>query len=147
MRAHWFTQCVSFLHIMHYMNWTLFPGFQFSSHSSLELRNYSDANWAEDPINHWSTIGYCFLLGTSLISWIVRSNNQYVLLLALVQNLIAMRHDRQKMVSILLLLKLHLSFSSYIGVWQIWVLSQTTCSSIYCDSCTVIHMDLNNVSP
>jgi hypothetical protein len=37
------------LHILHYVNGTLFQGLHFSSHSSLELRAYFDADWACDP--------------------------------------------------------------------------------------------------
>uniref|UniRef100_A0A2N9IYW1 Integrase catalytic domain-containing protein n=1 Tax=Fagus sylvatica TaxID=28930 RepID=A0A2N9IYW1_FAGSY len=37
---------------------------------------YFDADWAGDPTDHRSTIGYCFLLGDSLISW--RSKKQSV---------------------------------------------------------------------
>ncbi|XP_047331164.1 uncharacterized mitochondrial protein AtMg00810-like [Impatiens glandulifera] len=41
-----------------------------------ELRAYSDADWAGDPTDRRSTAGYCFFLGTSLISW--RSKKQTV---------------------------------------------------------------------
>jgi hypothetical protein len=55
--------------ILHYVNGTLFHGIHFSPCSSLELRSYSDADWAGDPTDCRSTTGYCFLLDTSLISW------------------------------------------------------------------------------
>jgi hypothetical protein len=54
----------------------MFHGLHFSSHSSLELRTYFDVDWAGDPTDRRSTTGYCFLLGTSLISW--RSKKQSV---------------------------------------------------------------------
>lgn len=54
----------------------MFHGLHFSSHSSLDLHVYSDADWAGDPTDRHSTTGYCFLLGDSLISW--RSKKQSV---------------------------------------------------------------------
>jgi hypothetical protein len=57
------------LRILRYVNGTLFHGLHFSSCSSLELRSYFDADWAGDPTDRRSTTGYCFLLGTSRISW------------------------------------------------------------------------------
>ena len=62
--------------ILHYVKRTLFPGLHFSFRSSLNLHVYSDADWAGDPIDHRSTIGYCFLPGDSLISW--RSKKQFL---------------------------------------------------------------------
>ena len=35
----------------------------------LNLLAFSDADWAGDPTDRKSTTGYCFLLGSSLISW------------------------------------------------------------------------------
>ena len=62
--------------ILLYIKGTLFHGFHFSAQSSLELHAYADANWAGDPTDHRSTTSYCFLLGSSLISW--RSKKQSV---------------------------------------------------------------------
>jgi hypothetical protein len=53
-----------------------FHGLYFSSQSPFQLHAYTDADWAGDPIDRRSAIGYCFLLGTSLISW--RSKKQTV---------------------------------------------------------------------
>uniref|UniRef100_A0A2N9HGZ1 Uncharacterized protein n=1 Tax=Fagus sylvatica TaxID=28930 RepID=A0A2N9HGZ1_FAGSY len=55
-------------HILRYLKGTLFHGLHFSAQSPLTLRAYSDANWAGDPTVRRSTTGYCFLLGSSLIS-------------------------------------------------------------------------------
>ena len=64
------------LRILRYLKDTIFDGLHFSSHSSLTLQTYSDADWASDPIDRRSTTGYCFLLGDSLMSW--RSKKQTV---------------------------------------------------------------------
>ncbi|RVW45828.1 Retrovirus-related Pol polyprotein from transposon RE1 [Vitis vinifera] len=53
---------------------TLFHGLFYSAQSPLVLRAFSDADWAGDPTDRRSTTGYCFLLGSSLISW--RSKKQ-----------------------------------------------------------------------
>ena len=56
------------LRILRYLKGTIFNGLHFSSHFSLTLQAYSDADWAGDLTDHRSTTGYCFLLGDSLIS-------------------------------------------------------------------------------
>ena len=55
------------LRILLHLKGTIFDGLHFSSHSSLTLQAYSNANWASDPTDRRSTTRYCFLLGDSLI--------------------------------------------------------------------------------
>ena len=71
------------LRILRYLKGTIFDGLHFSSHSSLTLQAYPDADWEGDPTDRRSTTGYCFLLGDSLISWkrkkktvVARSNTE-----------------------------------------------------------------------
>ena len=71
------THYAAVLHILRYVKGTLFHGLYYSSHSSLELGAYSDADWAGDPTDRRSTTGFCFFLGSSLISW--RSKKQTVI--------------------------------------------------------------------
>jgi hypothetical protein len=70
------THFLTVLRILRYMKGTLFHGLYFSSQSSLQLHAYTDADWAGDPTDRHSTTGYCFLLGTPIISW--RSKKQTV---------------------------------------------------------------------
>uniref|UniRef100_A0A2N9IB87 Reverse transcriptase Ty1/copia-type domain-containing protein n=1 Tax=Fagus sylvatica TaxID=28930 RepID=A0A2N9IB87_FAGSY len=63
------THYAAVLRILQYLKGTLFHDPHFSAQSPLILRAYSDIDWAGDPTDHRSTTGYCFLLGSSLISW------------------------------------------------------------------------------
>ena len=62
------------LRILRYLKDTLFHDLFYSAQSPLVLHAFSDVDWAGDPVDRRSTTGYCFLLGTSLISW--RSKKQ-----------------------------------------------------------------------
>ncbi|XP_065637377.1 uncharacterized mitochondrial protein AtMg00810-like [Quercus suber] len=57
------------LRILRYVKGTLYHGLHYSSRSSLKLHAYSDADWAGDPTDRCSIIGFCFMLGTSLVLW------------------------------------------------------------------------------
>ncbi|XP_065632609.1 secreted RxLR effector protein 161-like [Quercus suber] len=68
------THYAAVLRILRYLKGTLFHGLFYSAQSLLVLRAFFDADWAGDPTDRRSTTGYCFLLGSSLISW--RSKKQ-----------------------------------------------------------------------
>jgi hypothetical protein len=63
--VHW----AAVLRILRYLRGTEFQSILFPSSSALELRAYSDADWAGDPTDRKSTTGFCIFLGDSLISW------------------------------------------------------------------------------
>ena len=62
-------QYAAVLRILQYVKGTLYHGLHYSSRSSLELHAYSNADWAGDSTDRCSITGFCFLLGTSLVSW------------------------------------------------------------------------------
>ena len=68
------THYAAILRILRYLKGTLFHGFFYSVQSPLVLHTFSDADWVGDPTDRKSTASYCFLLGSSLISW--RSKKQ-----------------------------------------------------------------------
>ena len=70
------THYAAVIRILRYIKGTLFHGLHYSAQTSLELRAYSDADWAGDPTDRHSTTGFCFFLGDSLISW--RSKKQTI---------------------------------------------------------------------
>ncbi|XP_047342761.1 uncharacterized mitochondrial protein AtMg00810-like [Impatiens glandulifera] len=63
--VHWATV----LRILRYLQGTQFHSLMLPSTFSLELRAYSDADWAGDPMDRKSTTEYCIFLGDSLITW------------------------------------------------------------------------------
>ena len=65
----WSTHYATILRILRYLKITLFHGLFYFAQSPLILHAFFDADWVGDPTDCKSTIGYCFLLGSSLISW------------------------------------------------------------------------------
>ncbi|XP_057487537.1 uncharacterized mitochondrial protein AtMg00810-like [Actinidia eriantha] len=65
------------LRILRYLCGTQFQSLLLPSTSSLQLRAYSDADWASDPVDRKSTTGFCIFLGDSLIFW--KSKKQSVI--------------------------------------------------------------------
>ncbi|KAK3027747.1 hypothetical protein RJ639_042487 [Escallonia herrerae] len=61
--------------IIHYLRGTLSRGLFFSSHSSLDLRAYADANWAGCLNTRHSTTRWCVFFGESLITWKCKKQN------------------------------------------------------------------------
>ncbi|XP_041003944.1 uncharacterized mitochondrial protein AtMg00810-like [Juglans microcarpa x Juglans regia] len=55
--------------ILRYLKGTVDLGLHFSSHSTLDLYAFSNADWAGCPITRRSTTGYCVFLGSNCISW------------------------------------------------------------------------------
>jgi hypothetical protein len=131
MSAPRFTHYAAVLRILRYVKGTMFHGLHFSSHSSLELQAYSDADWAGDPTDRRSTTGYCFLLGTSLISW--SSKKQAVVARSSTEAEYRALADTTSEL-----------------LWLRWLLSdmgvpQSTSSPIHCDNRSAIQIAHNDV--
>ena len=63
----------------------------YHNHVDLQLKAYTDADWARSLIDKRSTIGYCMLLGKNLVTW--RSKKQLVVAQSSVEaELLAMAH-------------------------------------------------------
>jgi hypothetical protein len=125
------THYAAVLRILRYIKGTLFHGLHFSAQSSLELRAYADADWAGDPTDHHSTTGYCFLLGSSLISWC--SKKQYVVARSSTEAEYRALADATSKL-----------------LWLHWLLPdmgapQTTSTPIHCDNRSAIHIAHNDV--
>ena len=119
------------LRILRYLKGIIFDSLHFSSHSSLTLQAYSDANWAGDPIDRRSTTRYCFLLGDYLISW--RSKKQTV---------VARSSTEEKYRA--------LAATTTELIWLCWLLQDLgvdccTVTNLHCDNRSTIQISHNDV--
>jgi hypothetical protein len=64
-QRHW----VATKHILRYLRGTITYGLRYTSSGSLFLHGYADADWEGSSVDHKSTFGYCFSLGSAMISW------------------------------------------------------------------------------
>ncbi|WJZ95940.1 hypothetical protein VitviT2T_014671 [Vitis vinifera] len=125
------THYAAVLRILRYLKGTLFHGLFYSARSPLVLRAFSDADWAGDPTDRRSTIGYCFLLGSSLISW--RSKKQ---------TFVARSSTKAEYRALV-------DTTSEL-LWLRWLLkdlgvSTSSAAPLYCDNQSVIHIAHNDV--
>ena len=125
------THYAAVLRILRYLKGTLFHGLFYSAQSPLILRAFSNADWARDPTDRRSTTGYCFLLGSSLISW--RSKKQtHVAHSSTEAEYHALANTTSKLLWLRWLLKdLGVSTSSF--------------TPLYCDNQIAIHIAHNDV--
>ena len=127
----WSTHYAAVLRILRYLKGTLFHSLFYSAQSPLVLRAFSDADWAGDPTDRRSTTGYCFLLGSSLISW--RSKKQtFVACFSIEAEYRALTDTTSEL------------------LWLRWLLtdlgvSTSSATPLYCDNQSAIHIAHNDV--
>ena len=119
------------LRILRYLKGTLFHGLFYYAQSLLVLHAFSDADWVGDPIDHKSITGYCFLIGSSLISW--RNKKQTHM---------ACSNTEAKYRA--------LADTTFELLWLRWFLkdldvSTSSTTPLYCDNQSAIHITHNDV--
>nr|CAN78876.1 hypothetical protein VITISV_033245 [Vitis vinifera] len=125
------THYAAVLRILRYLKGTIFHGLFYSAQSPLVLRAFSDADWAGDPTDRRSTTGYCFLLGSSLISW--RSKKQtFVARSSIEAKYRALADTTSELIWLRWLLK-------DLGVFT------SSATPLYCDNQSAIHIAHNDV--
>ena len=64
-QKHW----VAAKHILRYLKGTITYGLNYSANGGIFLHVYADVDWARSLVDRKSTTGYCFSLGSAMISW------------------------------------------------------------------------------
>ena len=62
---HW----VAAKHVLRYVRGTITYGLRYTSSSGVLLVGYADSNWVGNAVDWKSTSGYCFSMGSAMISW------------------------------------------------------------------------------
>ena len=125
------THYAAVLCILRYLKGTLFHSLFYSAQSPLVFHAFSDTDWAGDPTDRRSTTGYCFLLGSSLISW--RSKKQtFVACFSTEAEYRALTDTTSEL------------------LWLRWLLkdfgvSTSTATPLYCNNQSAIHIAHNDV--
>jgi hypothetical protein len=68
---HW----VAGKHILRYLRGTIAYGLKYTSSGGVMLYGYADSNWVGRPVDRKRTSGYCFSLGSTMISWSSRNRD------------------------------------------------------------------------
>ena len=56
-------------HVLRYLRGTVGYGLKYTSVGGVRLFGYTDSNWAGSAVDRKSTSGYCFSMGSTMISW------------------------------------------------------------------------------
>ncbi|CAJ2665920.1 unnamed protein product [Trifolium pratense] len=115
------------LHVLKYLKNSPGKGLFFSSSSSLSIKGFCDSDWASCPDTRRSTTGYCFFIGSSLISWKSKK-----------QNVVSRSSSRA------------LAQATCEGQWLLYLLKDFHISHdspivIYCDNQSALHIAANPV--
>jgi hypothetical protein len=125
--VHYDTTC----RIVRYLKGTPGRGLFFSRNSTLQVLGFADADWANCVDTRRSTSGYCFFIGSSLVSW--RSKKQ---------NTVSRSSSEAEYRS--------LSFAACELQWLLYLLQDLhiNCvrpAALYCDNQSAIHIASNPV--
>jgi hypothetical protein len=66
-------------HVMRYLKGTLDCGISYDGDHDFRLSGYTDSDWAESVSDRKSTSGFCFSLGSTMISWQSRKQSRIAL--------------------------------------------------------------------
>ena len=59
-------------HAVKYLKGTVDYGLKYEANQKINLEGYVDSDWAGNAIDRKSTSGYCFSMGSRVISWFGR---------------------------------------------------------------------------
>ena len=72
-------------HILRYLRATVDYGLKYEANQNINLEGYVDSDWESSAIDRKITFGFCFSMGSSVISWFSRKQSCVALSIAEVE--------------------------------------------------------------
>jgi hypothetical protein len=69
------THLIDAKHVLRYSRGTIGYGLRYDSSVDLRLQAYVDADWEGSTVDRKSTSGFCFTLGSTMVSWCRRKQS------------------------------------------------------------------------
>ena len=66
-------------HAVRYLKGTVEYGLKYEANQKINLEGYVDSDWAGSAIDRKSTLGCCFSMGSSVLSWFSRKESYMAL--------------------------------------------------------------------
>jgi hypothetical protein len=74
-QEHW----VATKHVLRYLRGTMEYGLRYLGDGEVKLQVYTDSDWAGSATDRKSTLGCCFSLGSTMVSWFSRKQTSVAL--------------------------------------------------------------------
>ena len=82
-------------HVLRYLRGSVAFGLRYTSNGGVLLHGYADSDWAGSSVDRKSTSGYCFSLGSTMISWSSRKQGSVAQSTAKVESIAARDASRE----------------------------------------------------
>jgi hypothetical protein len=86
---------VAVKHILRYVRGIIAYGLRYTSSGGVMLHGYTDSDWMGSTVDWKSTFGYCFSLGSTMISWSSRKHGSIAQSIAEVEYIAASAANRE----------------------------------------------------
>ena len=73
--VHW----IAAKHVLKYLRGTFRYGLRYTFVGGVRLSGYTDSEWVRSVVDRKSTLGYCFSMGSAMISWSSRKQSSVAL--------------------------------------------------------------------
>ena len=73
--VHW----IAAKHVLRYLHGKIGYGLRYTSVGGVRLSGYTNSDWANSAVDRKSTSGYCFSMGSAMISWSSRKQSSVAL--------------------------------------------------------------------